>query len=203
MPIEWSVLIRAIAVPASVLKGPVTAQVNRNETVIKLLKHFDLDPDHPPEKFRDVYAYALVEYGIGKSEPMLELLRRNEFQEIFLKAFNNNSFQQLLQETEQFVSDYESGKVSNAIEVAAWRGANIDPKREFLDFTRVFIEVAKRTRTPKEVLQDNKIDSLRQGMVELHQQLERLPTLEAMRTEMARFADQAIPALPATEAELC
>ncbi|MEA5452494.1 hypothetical protein VB780_28230 [Leptolyngbya sp. CCNP1308] len=93
MPLEWSVLIRAIAVPASVLKGPVTAQVNRNETVIKLLQNFDLDPYHPPEEFQGVYAYALVEYGVGKPEPMLELLRREEFRQIFFDAFNNNSFQ--------------------------------------------------------------------------------------------------------------
>ncbi|MBD2030941.1 hypothetical protein H6F55_13180 [Phormidium sp. FACHB-322] len=143
----------------------MTAQVNRNETVIKLLKHFGLDPDHPPEKFRDVYAYTLVEYGVGKPQPMLELLRRDEFKEIFLKAFNNNSLHQLLKEAEQFVNDYESGKISNFIELSDWKEADIDPKREFLDFTRVFIEVTKRTRTPKEVVQDQKLDGLRRGMV--------------------------------------
>ncbi len=50
----------------------------RNEIVIKLLKKFNLDPEHPPADFSGVYAYALVEYGVGKPKLILELFQQKE-----------------------------------------------------------------------------------------------------------------------------
>jgi hypothetical protein len=44
----------------------VQEKLQRSELVIKLLKQFHLDPDHPPADFTAVYQYTLVEYGIGK-----------------------------------------------------------------------------------------------------------------------------------------
>jgi hypothetical protein len=56
-------IISAIAGFASpILKD----KIQRNETVIKLLQQFKLDPEHPPADFSGVYAYTLVEYGVGK-----------------------------------------------------------------------------------------------------------------------------------------
>jgi len=51
--------------------------INRNERVIQLLKRLKLDPDHPPEDFTGVYQYALVEYGVGKPRPVLEIFRQS------------------------------------------------------------------------------------------------------------------------------
>ncbi|MBD2730011.1 hypothetical protein H6G96_27750 [Nostoc sp. FACHB-892] len=47
----------------------IKEKIRHNETVIKLLQQFKLDPEHPPADFSGVYAYALVEYGVGKPNP--------------------------------------------------------------------------------------------------------------------------------------
>ncbi|PSN18148.1 hypothetical protein C7271_14085, partial [filamentous cyanobacterium CCP5] len=196
MPIELGLLIRAVSVPASILGKPVVERLSRDEKVIALLKHFKLDPDHPPEKFSDVYAYALVEYGVDKPEPILTLFRRDDFRQIFRNAFDNNSPQRLLQAGEHYVVNVlEAGKVGTWPELQAWREANIDHRREFLYFSQLFVKVAKRTRTPQEVLRDHKLDGIERQQNGLHQEitlrrqdLERLRTHEAMRTEIARLA---------------
>jgi hypothetical protein len=53
-------------------------KLQRSEIVIKLLKQFGLDPDHPPADFEAVYQYALVEYGVGKPKPCLQIFRQAE-----------------------------------------------------------------------------------------------------------------------------
>lgn len=56
-------------------------KLRRNEIVIKLLKKLKIDPDHPPADFTAVYQYALVEYGICKPKPVLEIFRQSEILE--------------------------------------------------------------------------------------------------------------------------
>jgi hypothetical protein len=40
------------------------------------------------------------------------------------------------------------------------QASNVDVRREFYAFAAVFIEVAKRTRTPAEILAEQKLESL-------------------------------------------
>ena len=44
----------------------VEEKLRRNERVLRILKQFNLDPEHPPSDFSDVYAYALVEYAFDE-----------------------------------------------------------------------------------------------------------------------------------------
>ncbi len=139
IPINLDSLISAItgiASPTAFIKD----KLQRNETVIKLLKKFNLDPDHPPADFSGVYAYALVEYGVGKPKLILELFRHKEIQQVFRKALDQNNPSILLKESETFLDGYALGD-----EI---RELGIDPRREFAAFAAVFIEVAKRPRTP-------------------------------------------------------
>ncbi len=101
IPINLDSIISAItgiASPTAFIKE----KLQRNETVIKLLKQFNLDPDHPPADFSGVYAYALVEYGVGNPKPILELFRKNEIQQAFRKALDQNNPAILLKEGEDF-----------------------------------------------------------------------------------------------------
>ncbi|HEY9668670.1 MAG TPA: NTPase (NACHT family), partial [Coleofasciculaceae cyanobacterium] len=175
--------ITDIASPTALIKE----KLQRNETVIKLLKQFNLDPDHPPADFSGVYAYALVEYGVGKPRAILEVFRHNEIQKVFRKALDQNNPSILFTEGEAFLDTYA---LENDI-----RELGIDPKREFAAFAAVFIEVTKRTRTPADVLTNQKIDSLHKSIRTLQERLDRLPTLEGIRTEIARLATQDYPAL--------
>ena len=166
----------------------VQNKLQRSELVIKLLKQLNLDPDHPPADFTAVYQYTLVEYGIGKPKPVLELFRQAQIQEIFRKALDQNNPSLLLKEGEAFLSGHSLGEQIQAL--------GIDARQEFYQFAAVFIEVAKRTRTPAEVLANQKLDSLHQQIGSIQERLHRLPTLEGMRTEMARLAAQIHPVLP-------
>ncbi len=186
IPISLDSLISAITGivnPTALIKN----KVQRNETVIKLLKQFNLDPEHPPADFSGVYAYTLVEYGVGKPKPFLELFRQEEIKLAFRKAFDHNNPSILLSEVEAFLDTYALGD-----EIKSF---GIDMRREVAAFATVFIEVAKRSRTPADVLMNQHIGSLHKRIANIQEQLNRLPTLEGMRTEMARLANQSYPAL--------
>ena len=93
----------------------------------------------------------------------------------------------LLSEVEAFLDTYALGD-----EIKSF---GIDMRREVAAFATIFIEVAKRSRTPADVLMNQHIGSLHKRIASIQEQLNRLPTLEGMRTEMARLANQN-PALP-------
>jgi predicted NACHT family NTPase len=162
-------------------------KLERSEIVIQLLKQFNLAPEHPPADFSAIYAYALVEYGVGKPKPILELFRQEPIRQAFRKAFDHNNPSILLSEVDTFIEGYVLGDEIKAL------GINV--RREIAAFYIVFSEVAKRSRTPAEVLTNQAISSLHKKLATITEQLDRLPTLEGVRTEMARLAAQSYPAL--------
>jgi predicted NACHT family NTPase len=170
----------------------IKEKIQRNETVIKLLQQFKLDPEHPPADFSGVYAYTLVEYGVGKPKPCLELFRQEEIKLAFRKAFDHNNPSILLSEVDACIDACDFGD-----EIKALR---IDVRREIAAFYIVFSEVAKRSRNPADTLMSQQIGSVHKQITSIQEQLDRLPTLEGIRTEIARLAAQNYPALPGAEA---
>lgn len=177
----------------SIANPLIKEKILRSETVIKLLQQFHLDPEHPPADFSGVYAYALVEYGVGKPKPLLELFRQEAIKQAFRTALDHNNPSILLSEVDAFLDTYTLGDDIRSLE--------LDVRREVAEFATVFIEVAKRTRTPADVLLNQKIGSLHKRIACIQEQLERLPTLEGIRTEIARLAVENYPALPGTTTE--
>ncbi|QIR40780.1 NACHT domain-containing protein [Tolypothrix sp. PCC 7910] len=171
----------------------IKEKILRSETVIKLLQQFNLDPEHPPADFSGVYAYALVEYGVGKPKPLLELFRQEAVKQAFRTALDHNNPSILLSEVDAFLNAYTLGDDIRSLE--------LDIRREVAEFATVFIEVAKRSRTPADVLMNQKIGSLHKRIASIQEQLERLPTLEGIRTEIARLAVDNYPALPPSATE--
>ncbi|MEG4302562.1 WD40 domain-containing protein [Microcoleus sp. D3_18a_C4] len=169
--------------------GTIKDKFQRNETVIKLLKKFNLDPDAPPAEFSGVYVYTLVEYGAGKPKQILELFRQKEIESAFRKAFESDSPAILIKAGDEYLNESALGK-----EI---RDLGIDPRREFMAFAAVFMEVAKRTRTLGDVMVGNAIASLQKRLSMVMDRIERLPTLEGIRTEFARLEPEDYPALPA------
>lgn len=188
--INLDLVISAIT---SVANPLIKEKILRSETVIKLLQQFKLDPEHPPADFSGVYAYALVEYGVGKPKAFLELFRHETIKLAFRKALDHNNPSIVLSEVDAFLNTYSLGD-----EI---RSLGLDVRREVAAFATVFIEVAKRTRTPADVLLNQRIGSLHQRIASITEQLDRLPTLEGIRTEIARLATDNQPALPATITE--
>ncbi|MBE9095476.1 NACHT domain-containing protein [Tychonema sp. LEGE 07203] len=188
IPISLDLVISLVtAIPF----GTVKDKLQRNEAVIKLLKKFNLDPDAPPADFSGVYVYTLVEYGAGKPKQILELFRQKEIESAFRKAFESDSPAILIQAGEDYLNESALGKEIRAL--------GIDPRREFMAFAAVFMEVAKRTRTLGDVMVGNSLASLQKRLCMVMDRIERLPTLEGIRTEFARLESQDYPALPAAE----
>ncbi|GAA6615896.1 NACHT domain-containing protein [Scytonema sp. NUACC26] len=186
IPLNLDAIINAISGIANPL---IKDKLQRNETVIKLLKQFNLAPEHPPADFSGVYAYALVEYGVGKPKPFLELFRHEQIKQAFRNALHHNNPSILLAEVDTFIDAYALGDDIKTL--------GLDIRREVAAFATVFIEVAKRSRTPSDTLMSQQIGSLHKKIAAVTEQLDRLPTLEGIRTEMARLASQNYPALPA------
>ena len=187
-PIPFGKIIEVVAGIASPI---VKDKFQRNETVIKLLKQFNLEPEHPPADFSGVYAYALVEYGIGKPKAFLQLFEQETIKRSFRKAFDHNNPSILLSEVDDFVEAYALGDEVKSL--------GIGIKREVAAFYIVFAEVAKRTRNPADILMSQQIASLHKRIVAIQDNLDRLPTLEGIRTEMARLAAQDYLALPSAQ----
>ncbi|NER93178.1 MAG: NACHT domain-containing protein [Symploca sp. SIO1B1] len=184
-------IIKAITTIAGSATPLVKNKLERHELVIKILRKLHLNPEHPPADFTGVYQYSLVEYGVGKPEPILELFRQKEIQQALRQAFEENKFSLLLQEADTFLDWHCLGDQIRELE--------IDPRREFYEFAAVFVQVAKRTRTPAEVLTNQRLGSLQNSLNQLQQHFDRLPTAEGIRTEIAQLLQQNYPLLQATE----
>ncbi len=186
IPISLDLVISLLtAIPFGTLRD----KFQRNETVIKLLKRFNLDPDAPPADFSGVYVYNLVVYGAGKPKQILELFRQPEIESAFRKAFESDRPAILIQAGDDFLNESALGQ--------ELRDLGIDPRREFMAFAAVFMEVAKRTRSIGDVMVGNAIASLQKRLSLVMDRIERLPTLEGIRTEFARLESEDVPALPA------
>ncbi|MFN6497943.1 MAG: NACHT domain-containing protein [Nostoc sp. DedQUE01] len=188
--INLDLVISAIT---SVANPLIKEKILRSQTVIKLLQQFNLDPEHPPADFSGVYAYALVEYGVGKPKAFLELFCQETIKLAFRRALDHNNPSIVLSEVYAFLDAHTLGD-----EI---RRLHLDVKAEVARFATIFIEVAKRTRTPADVLMNQKIGSIHQRIATITEQLERLPTLEGIRTEIARLAAENQPALAPTVTE--
>ncbi len=195
IPIDFTVLIQAItgiANPTALLRD----KLERNEAIIRLLKQFNLSPDSPPADFGGVYAYTLVEYGVGKPKAVLELFRQPEIRQAFQDAWGQDNFSVLSKAGESFLENATLGDELRAL--------GIEARQEFYQFAAVFIAIAKRTRTPGDILTTQQLNSLHRQVAQVQDRLERLPTIEGIRTEMARLAAQSLPALPeASVSEQC
>ncbi|MEG4104971.1 WD40 domain-containing protein [Microcoleus sp. S13_C5] len=186
IPISLDLVISLLtAIPFGTIKD----KLQRNEAVIKLLKRFNLDPDAPPADFSGVYVYTLVEYGAGKPKQILELFRQKEIESAFRKAFESDSPAILIKAGDDYLNESALGK--------ELRDLGIDPRREFMAFAAVFMEVAKRTRTLGDVMMGNALASLQKRLSMVMDRIERLPTIEGIRTEFARLETEDYLALPA------
>ena len=138
----------AIGVIASLAAPPIKNQFERNERVIQALKKLKLNPDHPPADFTGVYRYALVQYGIDKPQPLLQLLRQEGIIRAFRQAFEQNNQSPVL---------IEVAKISWIFNLNT---LGIDLQEELNQFKDIFIEVANSTRTPADVIQSQEIKNL-------------------------------------------
>ncbi|BCL34375.1 pentapeptide repeat-containing protein [Nostoc sp. MS1] len=167
-----------------------------NEKVLQVLQKFNLKPDDPSNDFEGVYVYTLIEYGIGKPKVILELFREPEIQSEFEKAFSQNK-------------NFDFKKLDNCIESFAIgdeiKRQKIDCRQELAEFASLFIEITKRARTPTEILQDHKLDSLQRTLNQIREQVSHLnlAAVQEQVNQLLQSSQQLLPPSPvARETEL-
>ena len=149
-----------------VSQGVVNVQekFNRSEKAVKILKKFNFKPDEPPADFDGVYVYTLIEYGVAKPKLILELFRKPEIKAAFQEAFEQNNPNLLLEKTDNYLDSYFIG--------SQIKSQNINFTLELAEFSAIFLKIIERTRTPKEILEQHKLNSLQDNLSEVRQQLE-------------------------------
>lgn len=128
----------------NVAKSSVPQIINaaqRNELVVKILKDLKLDPTQPPKDVDGVYVYALVEYGVGKDEPILKLFREKDIKNAFWNAYTSNNPIGFSKKVEEFLDwNILGDKIKES---------QINVRSELEEFGQVFIGVAKRSKSPE------------------------------------------------------
>jgi WD40 repeat protein len=154
------------------LVSKVSDKLQYSEIRLRLLKQFNLIPDTPPNDFEGVYVYTLIEYGVGKEKVILQLFKETEIKEEFRKAFNENrKFNYSI--LDNFI---QSSDIGDKI-----KDQKIDYQRELTEFARLFIEIAKRARTPTEILQDHKSDKIENSLNQIREQINQLSLAEIQK----------------------
>ena len=160
----------------------IKERVGRDERVIRLLQRFGLDSSDSLNTFDDIYAYALVEYafddkGVCKPEPLVKFFKAKEVRELFQAAYRDNDPRGWLRKGEA-IADF---KLGNQL-------PGLDPKRELATFAAVFVGIVKQTRSPNEIRQDHKFDSLQRQLQTIQTQIQQLPSLEAINQQVNQLA---------------
>ena len=158
--------------------------------MIWLKQRFGLSDIESLTKFDDVYAYALVEYafdeeGQRKPDALIQLFKAKEVRDVFRIAYRENDAVGWLQKGEAI-----------ALHKLGDQLPGIDPQRELGTFAALFIEIVKQTRSPKEIRQEQKLDSLQQSLQQVQARMLQLPSLEAVNQLVNQLAGVETLALP-------
>ena len=168
-------------------------KILRSEAVIRILKAVKLDPDHPPMEFDGIYSYSLVEYayddqGRRKHHALIRLFRTETVKQAFRRALDNNAPEEWLAAVANQIEQGDLGRELRELGYVA--------ETELITFARVFLELVKRSRMPKEVVTEQKLDSLQKQMQQMQQQLQQLPFAEIQQgvTQLVGTLNLALPA---------
>lgn len=154
----------------------------RREFVIRALKKLGLDPTHPPLDFDGLYAYSLVEYGVGKPRPLIQFFRHEFIREAFRHAYYQPDQSDFEQEGRDFIEWNEIGK-----EIAA---LDIDLKREITYFATIFETLVELSRQPSDAKLHMQLgvmaSDLHVQIEELAKKLEQRSSWEDLQSELLR-----------------
>ena len=167
-------LLKVIPIVLKAIASVAQKPLQRNALFIKALKDSGFDPEHPPAEFGGVYAYALVEYGLsdegGKSEALLRLFAEPEMKAAFKDAFDQWNPALLNAEIDRRLDWKDFGNEWNFVGNAI-REQSIDVQQEVKVFFAAFLEVVKRSQTPKEQLQTILLSDIQQEIKQIRLQL--------------------------------
>ncbi|MEN8443445.1 MAG: NACHT domain-containing protein [Cyanobacteria bacterium J06555_13] len=168
--------------------------VSRNERLIRLQQRFGLEDIESLTKFEDLYIHAVVAYafddeGLCKPRALVEFFKLKEVRDVFRLAYVENDPRAWLEKGQAIAQHRLSNQLPQLDPM-------LDPQWELSAFAAVFMELVKGTRSPKEIRQEQKIDSLQQSLQQVQAQLQQLPSLESVNQLVNQLAGSETPALP-------
>jgi predicted NACHT family NTPase len=183
------------AVDAVLEASGLKETMGRNERMIRLKQRLGLDDVGSLTAFEDVYAYALVEYafddeGQCKPKELIAFFKEKAVREVFRVAFRENDSAVWLRKGQE-IAQY---RLKDQL-------PGIEPRRELSTFAAAFIEILKQTRSPKEIRQEQKLDSLQRQIQSVQVQIQQLPSLEAINQTVSLLTGKDTLALPAAARE--
>lgn len=137
----------------------------RHEAILCILRKLGYNLNEPPPDFDGLYAYTLVEYGVGKPKQILDLFRYEIIKDAFRHTFEQQDRTFFDDELEAFL-DSEMGQEAYQLDY--------DPRQELTRFQAVFDKLADRARTVPEVKQDHKLEDIHQAVQQALTSLEEL-----------------------------
>lgn len=148
-------------------------KLNRQETVVNILKRLNIESAPAADDFEAIYAYTLVEYGVDKPEPVLNFFRHEFIREAFRRSLYENNRAILEKEAEGIIEwNKETGQLGKI---------DYDPRREFASFSAVFNQIVDNLRSPADVKRDYKIEDIYANTEELIKRMVELNNLNAIR----------------------
>jgi len=151
----------------------------RREAILNMFKKLVFKLDEPPADFDGLYAYTLVEYGVGKPEQILDLFRYDVIKDAFRRSFEQRDHAAFVSEIEAF-KDSEIGREVYRLDY--------NPQQELAKFQFVFDKLADRARTTPEVKQDHKLD-------DIHYAVQRVLELSASESDASKVTHARLPQL--------
>lgn len=118
----------------------------------KLLSNFNINQNINSEDFINIYLFTLIEYGIGKSNQILEFFKNEDIQKNYYNSYNENNPLLLLNKSDSILL-WE--KLHDEIQEPG-----IDLRREFAIFSAIFNEIVDRARIPTEVRNSKKFNDI-------------------------------------------
>lgn len=162
---EPSAVISAILKVAS---KPLKDKLRRNDRVIRVLRSIGIDPEHPPEDYSGVYAYALVEYALGTDEEelpdeepppeeVLKIFRHPEVKSAFRRAFETGEGEAFARGANAAIRELTgSGKLPEPLP--------FDLREEVEHFAKAFHRVVDRTRSPSQVRVEQRVEKMQESV---------------------------------------
>ncbi|GHF07946.1 NACHT domain-containing protein [Streptomyces griseoluteus] len=152
MPVA-EIVTAAFGIAGKVAAKPAADAALRKELIVKALKKLHLDPHVPPQDFDTLYAYTLIEYGVGCSVSVPALFRDEYVIEAFRRSFEAGDW------------DLLRAEVANAVErgrqTAEFGHLDHNFAETHVDgFVTAFQGLVDRSRAPHETRMERKLDEL-------------------------------------------
>ena len=118
-------LAQVVEIIVGMTTESIARNLDRNETVVRILKSVNADRLPASDDFDTIYVHALVQYGVFKPEPILNFFRNEYIRDAFRQAFYEGKPEILDKEAESIVQWNE--------ETGAFGHIDYDPRRELDD----------------------------------------------------------------------